>query len=122
MLGKATVCLIQSRSKLILRAFYFFDMWATYLDRCGYKQGQCYVLREFADIAGILIDGLISLIIIYRNYVDGVYPLLPWLHSTELCEHIFSKACCQVKDFTMPDFYYMYPKLGTKLCEAVLCG
>ena len=110
------------RIKLVLRAFYFFDMWATYLDRCGYKQSQYYVSREFADIAGILIDGLISLIIIYRDYVDGVYPLLPWLHSTEPCEHVFGEARFQVKDFTMLDFYYMYPKLGIKLREAVLRG
>ena len=110
------------RIKLVLRAAYFFDMWATYLDRCGYKQTQYYVSREFADIANILIDGLISLIIIYCDYVDGVYPLLPWLHSTEPCEHVFGEARHQVKDFTMLDFYYMYPKLGIKLREAVLRG
>ena len=97
-------------------------MWATYLNRCGYKQAQYYVSHKFADIAGILIDGLISLIIIYRDYVDGVYPLLPWLHSTEPCEHVFGKARHQVKDFTMLNFFYMYPKLAIKLCEAVLRG
>ena len=116
-------CMCHSeRVKLALRAGYFFDMWGTYLDRCGYKRTQYYLSREFADIANILIDGLLSLIIIYRDYVDGYYPLLPWLHSTEPCEHVFGEARRQVKDFTMLDFYYMYPKLAVKLREAVLRG
>ena len=97
-------------------------MWATYLDCCGYSKTQHYVSREFSDIIRFLIDGLISLIIIYRDHTEGDYPLLPWLHSTEPCEHVFGEARQQIKDFTMFDFFYMYPKLTVKLCEAVLRG
>lgn len=108
--------------KLVLHASYFFDMWATYLERCGYNKALHYVSREYTDIIRFLIDGLISLIIIYRDHIDGDYPLLPWLHSTEPCEHVFGEARQQVKNFTMLDFYYMYPKLTVKLREAVLRG
>jgi hypothetical protein len=92
------------RIKLVLRAGYFFDMWATYLDRCGYNRAQHYVSREFTDTIQFLIDGLISLVIIYRDHIEGDYPLLPWPHSTEPCEHIFGESRREVTDFTMLDF------------------
>jgi hypothetical protein len=43
--------------KLVLQAGYFFDMWATYLDRCGYNRTQHYVSCEFTDVIQFLING-----------------------------------------------------------------
>lgn len=108
------------RVKLVLRARYFLDMWRTYLDKCGYKHAQYYISREATDIARILIEGLIGLVILYRDHVSQDYPLLPWLHSTETCEHVFGEARRVVKDFTMLDFCYMASKLRVKVREAVL--
>ena len=47
---------------------------------------------------------------------------MPWLHSSEACEHVFGEARHIVKDFTFLDFIYMIPKLRIKLHEAVLRG
>ncbi|KAJ7182126.1 hypothetical protein C8R46DRAFT_826347, partial [Mycena filopes] len=48
------------------------------------------------------------------------FPLLPWLHSSEACEHVFGESRRIVKDFTMLDFLYMIPKLRVKIRSAVL--
>jgi hypothetical protein len=110
------------RIKLALRARYFLDMWETFLDGCGYNCAKYYLSREAADIARTLIDGLISLIIVYRDHIPGKYPLLPWMHSTVPCEHSFGQYRIIIPDFTMLNVIFMQPKLSIKLREAVLRG
>jgi hypothetical protein len=110
----------QERVKLVLRARYFMDYWLAYLQSTGYSEKQYFLSREATDIARYLIDGLIGLVVIYRDHFQGTFPLLPWLHSSETCEHVFGEARQIVKDFTMLDFFYMLTKLRVKLREAVL--
>ena len=112
----------QERIKLALRARYFMDYWQAYLQSAGYSEMQYFLSREATDITRYLIDGLIGLVIVYRDHLDGTLPLLPWLHSSETCEHVFGEARQIVKDFTMLDFFYMLTKLRVKLYEAVLRG
>ncbi|KAJ6459147.1 hypothetical protein C8R47DRAFT_1028273 [Mycena vitilis] len=112
----------KERIKLALRARYFLDAWAKYLQVAGYKQQQYFMSREAVDIAKFLIEGIISLIIVYRDHVPGVVPLLPWFHSSEPCEHTFADSRNIVKDFTFLDFIYMAPKLRVTMREAVLSG
>ena len=108
------------RLKLVLRARYFLDSWEVFLDQCGYHKDHYYISREACDIIRIIIEGFIALVIIHRDHVTG--PLLPWLHSSEACEHVFGSARQIVKDFTFLDFVYMIPKLRIKLHESILCG
>ena len=108
------------RLKLVLRARYFLDTWEAYLDRCGYQKQHYFISREATDIMRIIIEGFIALVIIHREHITG--PLLPWLHSSEACEHVFGNARQIVKDFTFLDFIYMIPKLRIKLYESVLRG
>jgi len=108
------------RLKLVLRARYFLDLWEAFLGKCGYRKDHYFISREAEDIIRIIIDGFIALIIIHRDHVRG--PLLPWLHSSEACEHVFGNARQIVKDFTFLDFIYMIPKLRIKLRESVLRG
>lgn len=110
------------RMKMALHAQYFLDMWETYFGSCGYDCSQHFISREAVDIARMLIEGLISLIIIYCDHVPGHYPLLPWMHSTGPCEHTFGESHYVVPDFTMLDSFYMQPKLSVKVQEAVLRG
>ena len=106
--------------QLVLRARYFLDAWSTFVDHAGYKRTQYFLSWEAADIALIIIEGYISLLLIHQNHVPNIFPLLPWLHSTEACEHAFGEARRIVKDFTFLDFIYMIPKLRIKIREAVL--
>lgn len=107
------------RLKLVLRARYFLDAWETFLDNTEYKRSQYFLSREAIDIARIVIEGYISLVLIHRDHLPDPFPLLPWLHSTEACEHGFGEARKIVKDFTMLDLIYMIPKLRIKIREAV---
>ncbi|KAJ6632173.1 hypothetical protein B0H10DRAFT_2206574 [Mycena sp. CBHHK59/15] len=110
------------RIKLALRARYFLDAWANYLDAVGYKHSQYFLSREAVDIARFLIEGIISLILVHRDEVPGGIPLLPWYHSSEPCEHTFGVSRDIVKDFTFLDFIFMAPKLRVTMREAVLSG
>ncbi|KAJ7110581.1 hypothetical protein C8R44DRAFT_934286 [Mycena epipterygia] len=110
------------RVKLALRARYFLDAWAKYLELAGYKQQQYFMSREAVDIARYLIEGIISLVIVHRDHVPGTIPLLPWFHSSKPCEHTFGFSRRIVKDFTFLEFIFMAPKLRVTMREAVLSG
>ena len=72
----------------------------------------------------MLIEGLVGLMLAYHDYHSTLtlYPLLPWLHSTEPCEHTFGCACQIVRDFALMDFYSMIRKVQYKVREAVALG
>ncbi|KAJ7433925.1 hypothetical protein B0H11DRAFT_1758325 [Mycena galericulata] len=110
------------RIKMSLRARYFLDAWAQFLETAGYKPSQYFLSREAVDIARILVEGLISLIIVHRDHVPDNFPLLPWFHSSEPCEHTFGNARKIVKDFTMLEFIFMIVKLRVTMREAVLAA
>lgn len=92
--------------KLVLRARYFLDAWGTFLDHSAYQCSWYLLSCEAVDIAQIIIDGYIALVLIHRDHLWDPFPLLPWLHSTEACEHVFGEARKVVKDFTMLDLLY----------------
>ncbi|KAJ7292486.1 hypothetical protein C8J57DRAFT_1456964 [Mycena rebaudengoi] len=110
------------RVKMVLRARYFMDAWESFLTLSGYAKSTYFLSREAVDITRIIIEGYLSLIYIHRDHIDGIFPLFPWLHSTEACEHIFGESRKIVKDFTMLDFLYMVPKLRVKLRATILRG
>lgn len=72
--------------KMVLRAHYFINMWKTYIMTIpAYRHPQYFLSREYVDIISFLVNGFLSLVVIYRDHVEGIHPLLPWLHSTEPC-------------------------------------
>ncbi|KAJ3963869.1 hypothetical protein EV361DRAFT_956529 [Lentinula raphanica] len=108
------------RINMLLRARYFVNMWVTHLDHCpGYTRTQYCISRESLDIISYLVNGLISLVIVHRDFYPKI-PLIPHLHSTEPCEHVFGICRRIVKDFTMLDFYRMIPKLVVQIRETFL--
>lgn len=54
------------------------------------------------------------LIFSYRDF----YPLLPWLHSTEMVEHFFGLLRSLKADFNFADALYLEPKLRTLMMGA----
>ena len=110
------------RLKIVLRARYFLDCWLAFLAAGGYPTAQYCLSREAIDITRILIEGYISLMYIHRDCLsdrfDEPVPFLPWLHSSEPCEHVFGDARKIVSDFTMLDFIYFIPKLSVTLRKA----
>ena len=109
------------RIRMVLRCRYFLRLWKRFFNAAGYTESRHYISREADDILDTLIDGLIGLIYIYRDHLAGQrYPLLPWLHSTEICEHVFAECWKLVKDFTHLNFLYMIPRLRVLVRAASL--
>jgi hypothetical protein len=96
------------------------EMWEEFLEKAGYAKAKHFISHESCDIIRFLIHGLLQLVLVYRDHLDGIYPLLPWLLSTEACEHVFGLCHQIIKDFTLLDFIYMLPKLFIRLCEHTL--
>lgn len=116
------------RVKMALCAKFFLDIWRRFLAAAGYPERRCCLSREAIAITQILVDGLISLIVIHRDRLNNdseKHPLFPWLHSAEVCEHVFGERRKLVKDFTRLDFLYMIPRLSTLVraaCRAARAG
>jgi hypothetical protein len=106
---------------LALRAYFFVTMWRSFLDKGGYPENRYFISREAADIVNILIWGLILLIIVHHDHLDN-FPLLPWLHSMETCEHVFVECRKLIKYFTYLDFLYMQPKLCVLIKALISLG
>lgn len=76
-----------------------------------------FISRESFDIFLILCDSLVQLIFVYREF-HPTYPLLPWLHSTEMLEHFFGIMRKLKADFNFADALWLEPKLRTLVLGA----
>ncbi|KAI0825548.1 hypothetical protein BC629DRAFT_1586451 [Irpex lacteus] len=113
----------EERITMVLRAYYFLETWRAYLAMVGYPEARYCISRQAIDIVERLVLGLLSLVFIYRDFPDDdSTPLLPWLHSTETCEHVFGECRKLVKDFTYLDFLYSVPKLHVLLRGIISLG
>jgi hypothetical protein len=98
------------RIKMGYRALFFLALWKEFLQSAGYPLAKYYVSHQCADISRILVAGMISLILVYRDYGAG-QPLLLWMHSTEPVEHTFGEARKLCPNFTLLEFLYLTKKL-----------
>ncbi|KAF9779588.1 hypothetical protein BJ322DRAFT_1167867 [Thelephora terrestris] len=103
------------RLRMVFRCRYFTRLWRRFLQAGKYSRMKYYISREADDILEKLVDGLLGLIYVYRDQFQGRYPLLPWLHSTEICEHVFAECRKLIKDFTHLNFLFMNVRLQTLL-------
>ena len=108
------------RARMVLRARYFLNAWDRFLQKASYPKHIYMISREAIDICQYIVEGFLGLLFIHRDHLSAMHAFLPWLHSSEACEHIFGEARHVVKDFTMLDFVYMIPKLRVKVRQAIL--
>lgn len=106
------------RARMVMRARFFFMAWRSHIvAHPDHKAHIHFISRESFDIFLTLCDSLLALIVVYRKYYPD-YPLLPWLHSTEPCEHFFGILRQLKKDFNYSDALYLETKLRTLLLGA----
>ncbi|VDC00173.1 unnamed protein product [Peniophora sp. CBMAI 1063] len=106
------------RIRMALRARYFLMVWHAHVDaHPDHRHDVHFISRESFDICLRLCDGLIELIVVYREFYPA-YPLLPWLHSTEMLEHFFGVLRSLKKDFNFADALWLEPKLRTLMMGA----
>ncbi|KAF9646256.1 hypothetical protein BDM02DRAFT_3147722 [Thelephora ganbajun] len=108
------------RIKMLFRSMFFMEGWEEFISKAKYRTSKNFISREYRDILKILVSGFIQLIVIHRDFLDDVYAFLPWLHSTEVCEHLFGIMRSILMDFTMLDVVYMVPKLLIRIREYIL--
>ncbi|KAF8193695.1 hypothetical protein BJ912DRAFT_848156 [Pholiota molesta] len=106
------------RVKMVLRTHFFKDFWKKFLEEGGYPITQHFMSKEADDITDIIINGLIALIFIHRDYLDQPFPLLPWPHGSEPGEHVFGFLREDFPDFSMLDVLRLIPKIGVRLMAA----
>lgn len=106
------------RIRIALRAMYFLQYWNDFVRASGYSS-QHLISAQALDICRYLVEGLIQLVIIYRDTFGGKYPLLLWKVGTEGNEHSFALARNLVTDFNALDGQHMVPKLMVRLRELI---
>ncbi|KAJ7780986.1 hypothetical protein B0H16DRAFT_1496749 [Mycena metata] len=108
----------RERVKMVLRARFFLMAWRSHIEaHPEYNVKTQFISRESYDIFLTICDGLLALIVSYRKYFP-TYPLLPWLHSTEVCEHLFGMLRQLKKDFNYADVLYLERKLRVLMMGA----
>ncbi|KAF9459537.1 hypothetical protein BDZ94DRAFT_1381618 [Collybia nuda] len=85
---------ITERIEMVLRAYFFVEMWEKFLKVAGYSKAKHFVSQQCEDITDMLIKGFMK------------------LHIFGLCRQI-------VKDFTEAQIKELIPKLSVKLREAI---
>ncbi|XP_006459004.1 hypothetical protein AGABI2DRAFT_66018 [Agaricus bisporus var. bisporus H97] len=101
----------EERIQSLLRLRFFIDAWLATLSATNYSHRVHTISREALKITTTLIEGYLSLVFIYRDFIRTAEPLMPWLHSTEACEHIFGQARQIVPNFSYADFLHLASKL-----------
>ena len=78
--------------RIVLWCQYFLRLWKRFLQAVGYSKAKHYISKEADDILDKLIDGFLALVYVYRDNLGGKYPLLPWMHRTEMVEHTLAEC------------------------------
>ncbi|KAH9943952.1 hypothetical protein B0H21DRAFT_469767 [Amylocystis lapponica] len=100
------------RVKMLWRGKFFLDEWhRNIMTNPYYSINTHFITRELYDIFSVFINAMFTLILTHRDFFPDV-PLLPWLNSTETCEHFFGCARKIQKDFTFVEWLLMIPKLS----------
>ncbi|KAJ7208611.1 hypothetical protein GGX14DRAFT_566827 [Mycena pura] len=104
------------RAKIVFKTSSFFTIWGRFLAAAGYSRARYFISKEAFAIAEILINGLLALLIIYRDHL-GTHkvPFLPWLHASEPNEHVFAAMRSVNPDFSVQEAILMIPKLRVRM-------
>jgi len=108
--------------RMVLRRRYFLWLWKRFLRVAGYSEAKHYVSKEADGILDKLIDGFLALVYVYRNNLGGKYPLLPWMHGTEIVEHTLAECRQFIKDFTHLNFIPTTIRLHVLICLSLELG
>jgi hypothetical protein len=96
---------------MVLQAHYFFTAWAKHIDtHPKHSHTANFISCESYDIFITICNSLLALIFIHWQFYP-TYPLLPWMHSTEPSEHVFSVIRKLKPDFNFADFLFLWQKI-----------
>lgn len=99
------------RARMVTCARFILSGWRNYTEaHPDHDKDVHFISRDSQDILTILCDSLLALIVSHRRFYSD-YPLLPWLHSTEVVEHVFGTLRKLKNNFSLLDFLLFMPKV-----------
>lgn len=102
----------EERIQMLLRGHFFLEGWRMYISTHSFFSiNTHFISYPLYEVLNIYIRAMIMLVLAHRDFFPDI-PLLPWLHSTETCEHFFGCARKIKSDFTFAEFILMVPKLS----------
>lgn len=111
------------RFQMFFRCYFFIELWKVVLVDSKYALNKYGLSPDARDIFSILGHGFLQLVFIYRDFIsDKRIPLLLWLHSSEICEHVFAEVRKLSKDFNFSDFLFLMPKVHCPIRNSMGLG
>lgn len=114
------------RLRMAFTAMFFLRQWEKYLGNREKETKRLmnlntnFISHQSAKIFGTLANSLLALIIAHREYYPN-FPLMPWKHGTEPCEHIFGWIRVISPTFTVLDAGQIMPKIYA-VVKSVMSG
>ncbi|KAJ3871400.1 hypothetical protein F5051DRAFT_433890, partial [Lentinula edodes] len=106
--------------RMVLRTYFFLDLWEKYLDVTGYSKLKHFLFGESVDVLRINIRGFFQLLFIHCDHLPRQHALFLHLVGTSICEHVFGFSREIDKGFTMYSWYLLKPKITDMLRNAIL--
>jgi len=98
------------------RAYFFLHLWRFHIETIAHQYpnhmslAHNFLAPQSFNIFTSLTESLLLLIKIHREFYP-TFPLLPWKHGTESCEHFFGVARQLHNDFKYNDILNLIPKI-----------
>jgi hypothetical protein len=114
------------RIKMATRAYFFLHLWRFHIETIAHlypdhvSLAHNFLAPQSFNIFTSLAESLLLLIKIHREFYS-TYPLLPWKHGTEACEHFFGIARQLHNDFKYNDILNLVPKI-THYTKSIKAG
>ena len=110
------ICPIE-RIRMCMTTFFFLRLWHYHIETISRNYSdfmsvqQNFMAAQSFSIFNSLFESMILLVKSHREYYPE-FPLLPWMHGSEACEHIFGIARQIRTDFDFAELLQMIPKIS----------
>ncbi|RHZ82106.1 hypothetical protein Glove_114g59 [Diversispora epigaea] len=110
------ICPIE-RMRMCMMAYFFLRLWHFHIDTMAHKYPHYISVREnfmatqSYSIFSSLSESMMILIKAHREYYSE-FPLIPWMHGSEACEHVFGIARQICTDFDFAELLQMVSKIS----------
>ena len=105
------------RIRMVMISYFFLRIWRFHINTLARKYpefispNQNFIAPQTYAILTSLAESMVLLVKAHRDFHDQ-YPLIPWIHGSEACEHFFGAARQVNADFDFAELLEMVPKIG----------
>src|SRR5436853_6529815 len=102
---------------MCMTAYFFLQLWQYHIEYMSHKYPHFMSIREnfmatqSFSIFNSLSESMVLLVKSHREYYSE-FPLIPWMHGSEACEHVFGIARQIRSDFDFAEILQMTSKIS----------